>query len=84
MSDLPKATKRRELIKRFKALGWTGPHSGTGAHPQYMSQGTRVAALPNPHSQSRSNIGEGLLKTILTQAGISHDEWLGRTESGTA
>jgi hypothetical protein len=40
-----------------------------------MSLGTRVVKIPNPHSK-RSDIGEGLLKKILTQAGVSIDEWL--------
>lgn len=78
MSDLPKSTKRHDLIKRFKALGWTGPHKGgKGDHPEYMAKGERVASLPNPHSKNRTDIGEGLLKKILLEAGISHAEWLG-------
>ena len=39
-----------------------------------------VARLPNKHSKSRTEIGEGLLKKILSEAGITHTEWLGREE----
>lgn len=76
MTGLPKATKRRDLIRRFKALGFTGPHKGVGDHPEYMEKEGRVVRLPNPHSR-RSDIGEGLLKSILAQAGISYEEWMG-------
>ena len=79
MGDLPKSTERRDLIKRFKALGWTGPHKGRGRHPEYMAKGTQVVKLPNPHSRHR-DIGEPLLKRILQQAGISVDDWMGTTE----
>jgi len=79
VGDLPKSTDRRDLIKRFKALGWTGPHKGTGRHPEYMAKGAQVVKIPNPHSR-RSDVGEPLLKRILQHAGISIGEWLGITE----
>jgi predicted RNA binding protein YcfA (HicA-like mRNA interferase family) len=63
------------LIKRLRALGFTGPHSGKGKHPEFMVKGTLVVKLPNPHSR---DIGEGLLKRILEKADITVDEWLGR------
>lgn len=74
MGKLPKQTKRRELIKRFKELRFSGPYSGTGNHPQYMARDGRVVKLPNTH---RGDIGEGLLKIVLSEAGVSPEEWLG-------
>lgn len=77
MGQLPKVTKRRDLIKRFKELGWSGPHKGVGDHPEYMTKGTRAVKIPNPHSKGRgSEVNEWLLKAILRQAGITSDEWL--------
>jgi len=39
-----------------------------------MRKGDNTVKLPNPH---RGDIGEGLLKAILEQAGVSAAEWLG-------
>lgn len=78
MGSLPKATKRKDLIKRCRELGWSGPHDGTGDHPQYMERDKRVLKIPNPHGK-RSDIGEGLLKVLLKQGGMTVDEWLGRS-----
>ena len=41
-----------------------------------MERNGRVVKLPNPHGK-HSDVGEGLLKTILEQADVSHEEWLG-------
>jgi hypothetical protein len=49
-----------------------------------MEKEGRVTALPNPHSKKRTDIGEGLLKAILSQAGITHGEWLGHEQEGTS
>jgi predicted RNA binding protein YcfA (HicA-like mRNA interferase family) len=76
VAGLPKATKRRDFISRLRELGFTGPHPGVGDHPQYMERKGRVVKLPNPHSR-RGDIGPGLLKNLLYQAGISREEWLG-------
>ena len=74
MSGLPKQTKRRELITRFRELGFEGPFSGTGPHPEFMSKGSLDVKLPNEHT---GDIREPLLKRILQSAGISEGEWLG-------
>jgi predicted RNA binding protein YcfA (HicA-like mRNA interferase family) len=77
VSILPKSTSRRDLIKRFKELGWTGPYQGVGKHPEYMQHPDgRTKAIPNVHTKKRSDIGEGLLKSILAEAQISHDDWV--------
>jgi predicted RNA binding protein YcfA (HicA-like mRNA interferase family) len=61
---------RKELIRKFKALGFGGPFSG-GKH-QFMIKGDLKIRVPNPH---RGDIGTGLLREILRQAGISLENW---------
>jgi len=61
---------RRELIRKFKSLGYSGPFSG-GKH-QFMIKGAQKIRIPNPHTE---DIGFALLKEILRQAGISAEEW---------
>ena len=74
MANLPRQTKRRELVKRLRQLGFSGPHSGVGDHPEFMSRGTDVLKLPNTHA---GDIRVRLLKKLLTEAGISNNEWTG-------
>lgn len=62
--------KRRELIHFLRQVGFEGPYSG-GKH-QFMVKDSLTLRIPNPH---QSNIGRGLLTTILRQAGIDRDEW---------
>lgn len=89
MGKLPKQTKRNDLIKRFKELRFTGPYTGIGDHPQFMQRKKRVVKIPNPH---RGDIGEGLLKKIIAEAGLTVEQWLGQkplddedeTEEGVA
>ncbi len=73
MSKLPKQTSRKDLIKRFKELGYTGPHKGIGKHPEYMMKGDKTVTLPNEHGE---DIREVLLKRILANAGISQADWI--------
>jgi len=61
---------RKELIRKFRGLGYSGPFSG-GKH-QFMIKGTQKIRIPNPHI---SNIGVGLDREILRQAGISSQDW---------
>lgn len=75
MSRLPKQIKRRDLIKRFRQLGFDGPFRGSGPHPEFMSRGNVDVTLPNEH---RGDIREPLLKMILEQAGLTEDEWIGK------
>jgi len=62
---------RRELIRKFRALGYKGPFSG-GKH-QFMIKGPQKIRIPNPHSGEE--IGVTLLKEILRQADIKKAEW---------
>jgi len=62
---------RKELIRKFKALGYTGPLSG-GRH-QFMIKGKKKIRIPNPHGSGDVDIS--LIKEILRQAAISNEEW---------
>lgn len=62
---------RKELIKKFKALGYFGPYSGT--KHQFMKKGKKKIRIPNPHKSGDIHIS--LVKEILRQAGISSNEW---------
>ena len=68
---MPNAISRKELIRKFQALGYSGPFSG-GKH-QFMIKGTRKIRIPNPHGSGDINIS--LVKEIILQADISNDEW---------
>ncbi len=63
---------RRNLINALRDLGFEGPETGTGDHPEFMVKGSLQLKLPNPH---RGDIGVNLLGRILKQAGISRREW---------
>ena len=62
---------RKELIKKFRALGYSGPFSG-GKH-QFMIKGKKKIRIPNLHGSGDIHIS--LFKEILRQAGIGSDEW---------
>ena len=63
---------RRELIRALRTLGFDGPFTGTGKHPEYMTRGMQQLKLPNPH---RGDIGPKLLGKLLDQAGVTREEW---------
>jgi len=42
-----KPLSRKELIRKFKVLGYSGPFSG-GRH-QFMIKGSHKIHIPNPH-----------------------------------
>jgi predicted RNA binding protein YcfA (HicA-like mRNA interferase family) len=62
---------RRDLIRKFRNLGFSGPYSG-GRH-QFMVKGEFKIRVPNPHQTG--DISDALLTEILRQAGISKEEW---------
>ena len=64
------ALSRKDLIRKFKALGYSGPFSG-GKH-QFMIRGSQKIRIPSPHV---GDISVSLIKEILRQAGISSQEW---------
>ncbi|OGW61745.1 MAG: hypothetical protein A2V83_08720 [Nitrospirae bacterium RBG_16_64_22] len=65
------SVSRKELIRKFRALGYFGPFSG-GRH-QFMIQGSKKIRIPNPHGSGDIDIS--LLKEILKQAGIDRNAW---------
>ena len=66
------AVSWRQLVQRLAELGFDGPYAG-GRHPQ-MRRADLTLIIPNPHE---GDIGVGLLKRLLRQAGVSRAEWLG-------
>lgn len=62
---------RKELIRRFHNLGFTGPVSGR--RHQFMQKGELKVRIPNPHKGA--SIGWPLLKEILHQAGVKVSDW---------
>ena len=70
MSRRLSPVSRRELIRRFRRLGFDGPFVG-GRH-EFMERENRRVILPNPH---RSEISVDLLSRLLRQAGIDVGIW---------
>ena len=68
---MPRPITRRELIRKFRTLGFTGPISG-GRH-QFMKRGELKVRIPNPHKGAM--IDRSLVSEILRQAGIRIDQW---------
>jgi predicted RNA binding protein YcfA (HicA-like mRNA interferase family) len=62
---------RRELIRKFRQLGFDGPFSG--GKLQFMIKGSKKIRIPNPHGGN--NIHLSLIKEILRQAGIEIHDW---------
>jgi len=62
---------RRDLIKKFRNLGFIGPYSG-GKH-MFMSKGGLKIRVPNPHGPI--DISDSLLPEILRQANVTKEEW---------
>lgn len=44
---MPKPVSRKEMIRRFRELGWEGPFPG-GRHP-HMAKGPVNVPIPNEH-----------------------------------
>jgi predicted RNA binding protein YcfA (HicA-like mRNA interferase family) len=63
---------RKELIRKFRSLGFVGPYSG-GRH-QFMVKEDLKVRIPNPHQAV--DISDSLLREILRQAGIIKDDWI--------
>ena len=67
---MPKPIKHRELVRRFRLLGWQGPWQ-KGKHPFLVKDGRRLT-IPNPH---QGDVDWTLTKRILAQARVSRTEW---------
>jgi len=68
---MPSNISRNELIRRFRSLGYEGPFSGK--RHQFMIKVRKKIRIPNPHGSG--DITVSLVKEILRQAGITHEEW---------
>lgn len=68
---MPSVISRRELIRKFRSLGYLGPFSGT--KHQFMKKDEQKVRIPNPHGSG--DISIGLVKELLRQAGISDEDW---------
>lgn len=67
---MPKNIAWRQLVRRFRLLGFTGPYSG-GRH-LFMQRGELRVRIPNPH---RGDVSKHLVAEILRQADISVNVW---------
>ncbi|OGQ48539.1 MAG: hypothetical protein A3H42_05510 [Deltaproteobacteria bacterium RIFCSPLOWO2_02_FULL_46_8] len=61
----------RELVRKFKKLGFEGPYGG-GRH-LFMIKGPQKIRIPNPHGSKDIHIS--LVHEILRQAGINSKKW---------
>ncbi|MBO1223339.1 MAG: type II toxin-antitoxin system HicA family toxin [Candidatus Scalindua sediminis] len=68
---MPTNISRKELIRKFRALGYSGPFSGS--KHQFMIKGRKKIRIPNPHRSKDIHIS--LVKEILRQASIRNNEW---------
>lgn len=68
---MPFNISRRELVRKFKSLGYLGPLYCRKY--QFMIKGKKKIRIPNPHGTGDINIS--LVKEILRQACISNEEW---------
>ncbi len=71
---LPAVTKRRDLIRKFRKLGFKGPFPGS-EHP-FMRRGKLRVPITNEHAGEKSDPKRPLLRKILKIAGISEKEWI--------
>ncbi len=67
---MPKPIKHREMLRRLRVLGWSGPYQ-QGKHP-FMVRNDERLTIPNPHY---GDIDWSLMKGILRNAEISADDW---------
>ncbi|NCO41612.1 MAG: type II toxin-antitoxin system HicA family toxin [Armatimonadetes bacterium] len=70
---MPRLTplSRREVIRKLRAAGWTGPEPG-GRH-RTMHKGSRSVLVPNPHGR---DVSIGLMRKIIRDSGLTVEEWL--------
>ena len=70
MGDKLVPLSRVKLIRRFRDLGWSGPHHGS-KHETMYKNGVPLT-IPNSH---RGDISKALIGELLKQAGVSRTEW---------
>ncbi|MDY0038746.1 MAG: hypothetical protein RBS57_00425 [Desulforhabdus sp.] len=62
--------KRKDLIRNLKRLASKAPFPGE--NNQFVVKGEISIRIPNPHQR---DIGKELQARILSQAGISREDW---------
>jgi len=67
---MSKLVNRRELIRKLKGAGFSGPFSGT--KHQYMLKDKLKIFIPNPHGK---DIGLKIIKRIIVDINISEKEF---------
>mgnify|MGYP001565676028 FL=1 len=67
---MPKSISWRNLVRRFRELGFDGPYSG-GRHLFVVKKDLKIH-IPNKHE---GDISVALVGEILRQAGIDKKEW---------
>ena len=67
---MPRPISRKELVRKLKAIGFTGPFSG-GKH-EFMKRELFRIVVPNPH---RGDIGRALLSQIIKDVNITPKEF---------
>lgn len=67
---MPKSLSRRELIRKLRRAGLSGPFSGS--RHQYMVYKKIKFFIPNPHG---GDIGLKIIKRIIVDIGISEEEF---------
>ena len=68
---MPRSLSRREMIRKFRALGFSGPHAGK--RHQFMARGDLKIRIPNPHGNRTIDVS--LVVRIIRQAGIPDEQW---------
>ncbi len=68
---MPAGLSRKELLRKFRVLGYSGPFSGK--RHQFMKLGNKKIRIPNPHGSQEINVG--LVAEIIRQAGIDKSDW---------
>jgi predicted RNA binding protein YcfA (HicA-like mRNA interferase family) len=66
---MPEPLSRRELIRKLKRAGFSGPFSG-GRH-NYLLRDRLKIFIPNPHG---ADIGSNIIRRIIIDADTSEDE----------
>jgi predicted RNA binding protein YcfA (HicA-like mRNA interferase family) len=68
-----KPLKAREVIKKLKKLGFSGPYPG-GKHVR-MVHHERGIIIPIPMHKGK-DVSVGLIREIINEVGISRGEWI--------
>lgn len=68
-----KPLKSKEVIKKLSKLGFVGPIAG-GKHIRMVNLKTKKI-IPVPMHKGK-DVGVGLIRAIISEAGISRDEWI--------